>query len=64
MVLYLVVMGDILTGEAGSKAEGLLSEDCGDRRTVLAVLTVLLLAPLVSATCAAWGEERGCWGRG
>lgn len=33
-----------------SQAEGLLSEDCGDRRTVLAVVTLLLLAPLVSAT--------------
>lgn len=32
------------------QAEGLLSEDCGDRRTVLAVVTLLLLAPLVSAT--------------
>lgn len=35
---------------SGSQAEGLLSEDCGDRRTVLAVVTLLLLAPLVSAT--------------
>lgn len=32
------------------KVEGLLSPDCGDRRTVLAVVAVLLLAPLVSAT--------------
>ncbi|KAI7843066.1 hypothetical protein COHA_003238 [Chlorella ohadii] len=48
MVVYLVVIGDVLVGEG--KAEGLLSEDCGDRRTVLAVVTLLLLAPLVSAT--------------
>ena len=32
------------------RAEGLLSPDCGDRRTVLGVVTVLLLAPMVSAT--------------
>ena len=46
----LVVVGDILVG-AGS-SEGLLSPECGDRRTVLAVVTLLLLAPLVSARCA------------
>lgn len=47
MVVALVVVGDILVGEG--KAEGLLSPDCGDRRTVLAVVSLLLLAPMVSA---------------
>jgi hypothetical protein len=47
-LIYLVVIGDILVGTDG--AEGLLSQECGDRRTVLAVVTVLLLAPMVSAT--------------
>lgn len=55
----LVVVGDILVG-AGS-SEGLLSPECGDRRTVLAVVTLLLLAPLVSARCALASEKRGLW---
>lgn len=50
----LVVVGDILVG-AGS-SEGLLSPECGDRRTVLAVVTLLLLAPLVSTRRALWGQ--------
>ncbi len=37
-------------GGGGGGSDGLLSPECGDRRTVLAVITVLLLAPLVSAT--------------
>ncbi|KAL4855219.1 Histone H2AX [Chlorella vulgaris] len=47
MVIMLVVAGDILVGDGHS--EGLLSPECGDRRTVLAVVVVLLLVPLVSA---------------
>ena len=47
-LIYLGVIGDILVGTDG--AEGLLSQECGNRRTVLAVVTVLLLAPMVSAT--------------
>jgi hypothetical protein len=47
-LIYLVVIGDILVGTDG--AEGLLSQECGNRRTVLAMVTVLLLAPMVSAT--------------
>jgi hypothetical protein len=43
-----VITGDLLVGDDGS--EGLLSPECGDRRTVLAVITLLLLVPLVSAT--------------
>ncbi|KAI3429598.1 hypothetical protein D9Q98_005684 [Chlorella vulgaris] len=47
MVIMLVVAGDILVGDEHS--EGLLSPECGDRRTVLAVVVLLLLVPLVSA---------------
>ncbi|KAL4443859.1 hypothetical protein ABPG75_011596 [Micractinium tetrahymenae] len=65
MVIYLVIAGDILVGNddssgggnslgkkggEGGGSGGLLSPECGDRRTVLAVITLLLLAPLVSAT--------------
>lgn len=59
-----VIAGDILVGnddgggggaaglgkKGGGGSDGLLSPECGDRRTVLAVITVLLLAPMVSAT--------------
>lgn len=61
-----VIAGDILVGnddgggggaaglgkKGGGGSDGLLSPECGDRRTVLAVITVLLLAPMVSATRA------------
>lgn len=36
-------------GKGGSEG-GLLAPECGDRATVLGVVTVLLLAPLVSGT--------------
>eukprot|EP00887_Chlorella_sp_A99_P003925 scaffold11.g3925.t1 len=42
--VYLVVVGDALVGNNGM--DGLLSEACGNRRTVLAVVCLLLLLPL------------------
>lgn len=48
LVIALIIVGDVLVGDA--KAPGLLSEECGDRQTVLAVVTVVLIAPLVSVT--------------
>jgi hypothetical protein len=45
-----VITGDILVGDSDGEQEGLLSPECGDRRTVLAVITLLILVPLVSAT--------------
>ena len=47
LIIALIVIGDILVG---SEAQGLLSPACGDRATVLAVVTVVLIAPLVSVT--------------
>lgn len=44
--------------QGGGGSGGVLSPECGDRRTVLAVITVLLLAPLVSAKCGEGGGER------
>lgn len=46
LVIYLVVMGDLLVGSAGNP--GLLTPDCGNRRIVLAVITLLVLVPLLS----------------
>jgi amino acid permease len=48
LIIALIVIGDILVG--GSDDQGLLSSACGDRSTVLAVVTVVLIAPLVSVT--------------
>ncbi|KAL4515201.1 hypothetical protein Ndes2526B_g09596 [Nannochloris sp. 'desiccata'] len=47
LIIALIVIGDILVGSDG---QGLLSPACGDRSTVLAVVTVVLIAPLVSVT--------------
>ncbi|KAL6782748.1 hypothetical protein ACKKBG_A07975 [Auxenochlorella protothecoides x Auxenochlorella symbiontica] len=48
LVVYLVVIGDMLVGSPGEP--GILTQDCGSRRVVLAVVAVVLLAPLVSST--------------
>jgi amino acid permease len=47
LIIALVVVGDILVGDGTA---GLLSEACGSRQVVLAVVTVVLIAPLVSVT--------------
>ena len=47
-VIALIVIGDILVGHHAH--EGLLSAACGDRQTVLIVVSVILIAPLVSVT--------------
>lgn len=47
MVVYIIVVGDILVGH-GDSEEGLLSATCGDRRIVLAVVTLVILAPMLS----------------
>jgi hypothetical protein len=48
LVVYLIVVGDMLVGSG--KHPGILTEDCGGRRVVLSVITVIVLAPLVSNT--------------
>jgi sodium-coupled neutral amino acid transporter 2 len=48
LIVASIVIGDILVGSA--ELEGLLSSACGDRSTVLAVVTVVLIFPLVSVT--------------
>lgn len=59
LVVYLVVIGDMLVGSPGEP--GILTQDCGSRRVVLAVVAVVLLAPLVSSTstCARPGSGGG-----
>jgi hypothetical protein len=44
----MIVIGDVLVG-ATPDEEGLLSEACGGRRIVLGVVTLLVLAPMLSA---------------
>ena len=46
LVVYLVVIGDVLVGSDGNT--GLLTPECGSRRVVLAVITLLVIAPLLS----------------
>lgn len=48
LIVAMVIIGDILVGRAGS--DGLLSPECGGRQTILAVFSILLVAPLVSVT--------------
>ncbi len=48
MMVYMIVIGDVLVGDSHGN-EGLLSAACGDRRIVLAVVTLLVLAPMLSA---------------
>lgn len=46
-VVYMIIVGDILVGHSDSD-QGLLSEACGGRPIVLAVVSLLVLAPLLS----------------
>lgn len=67
LVVYLVVIGDVLVGSDGNT--GLLTPECGSRRVVLAVITLLVIAPLLSFRwawlwcvlagryCAAWALD-------
>ena len=48
LVIALMIVGDILVGSG--RDQGLLSPECGSRSTVLAVVTIFLLAPLSSVT--------------
>lgn len=45
----MIVVGDLLVGSG--RDEGLLSEACGGRRTVLAVVSLVVLAPMLSVRC-------------
>lgn len=49
LVVYLIVMGDMLVGTATHP--GILTPDCGSRRVVLAVITLVVLLPLVTTPC-------------
>lgn len=52
MVASLVVTGDVLVGSSG--APGVLGDAAGGRATVLAVLSLLVLAPLLCFRHAPW----------
>lgn len=54
----LVVTGDVLVGSDG--APGVLGDAAGDRATVLAVLSLLILAPLLCFRHMAWHAAACC----